>query len=597
MALLGMVFLLGSAQAAAQVTITPSTTNPDEGGRVTFTVGGTVPVAAGGTAGNTLDVIITPTIAAGDTDQEEEVSAAEAPGDPGADYILPAAITISVADSTTATTRDVEGMITLQTHGDPDDAEDEVFNVTFTLTGDISEAAFPPVPPATDGLTTQVHEITINDTDTQMFVWSPEAPELKEGGSTTEPETVAVTLTARPTPGQFTYPTTLVLEGATGYTLSGDGVTGTFATDALALTATITAPMNDLNRIDDPIMLRALKTGSVTNLTDPLSITVEDIHKLPMVKATLTDADDMPVTDDMVTEGMTYTLTVTVVDDEGMDATAAEALTVSLSQTAGDADMNDYRLSMDEIAIASGGMSGEVSLTVAANDDLDDEMLMFSAVVMGDPANDSGANASDSMDLLSLTIKDATTTHVWALDTADAYIATREGDAAGADGLNPDDDFSLMNSMLFEVADGYTMRVDAKSNDAAVSVDDSAGDSIMIMPESAGMATITVTATAIPPSSATRQLSVSVAEITFDLTVDAIALEVPGAPTGVTATDATTTAGNGMVTLAWTAPADDGGSPITSYEYRDEVDGRMGDWTDTGSTATSLTMAADIGTA
>ncbi|MCY4573826.1 MAG: fibronectin type III domain-containing protein, partial [Gemmatimonadetes bacterium] len=41
----------------------------------------------------------------------------------------------------------------------------------------------------------------------------------------------------------------------------------------------------------------------------------------------------------------------------------------------------------------------------------------------------------------------------------------------------------------------------------------------------------------------------------------------------------------------------DGGSPITSYEYRDEVDGRMGDWTDTGSTATSLTMAADIGTA
>ena len=37
----------------------------------------------------------------------------------------------------------------------------------------------------------------------------------------------------------------------------------------------------------------------------------------------------------------------------------------------------------------------------------------------------------------------------------------------------------------------------------------------------------------------------------------------PGAPTGLTAT-----AGHHVVKLDWTAPADDGGSPITGYEYR-----------------------------
>ena len=63
---------------------------------------------------------------------------------------------------------------------------------------------------------------------------------------------------------------------------------------------------------------------------------------------------------------------------------------------------------------------------------------------------------------------------------------------------------------------------------------------------------------------------------------------VPGPPQGVTAA-----AGNGQVTLAWMAPADDGGSPITGYEY--EIDG-SGTWMDAGSDMTETVTGLMNGT-
>ena len=57
----------------------------------------------------------------------------------------------------------------------------------------------------------------------------------------------------------------------------------------------------------------------------------------------------------------------------------------------------------------------------------------------------------------------------------------------------------------------------------------------------------------------------------------------PEAPATLTATP-----GNGQVTLKWTAPTNNGGSPVTRYEYK--VDG-SGEWTDTGSvTAREVTV-------
>ena len=49
----------------------------------------------------------------------------------------------------------------------------------------------------------------------------------------------------------------------------------------------------------------------------------------------------------------------------------------------------------------------------------------------------------------------------------------------------------------------------------------------------------------------------------------------PAAPTGLTATP-----GDGSVTLRWTAPAHDGGSEVTSHQYRQKTTGDFGSWQD-----------------
>ena len=63
---------------------------------------------------------------------------------------------------------------------------------------------------------------------------------------------------------------------------------------------------------------------------------------------------------------------------------------------------------------------------------------------------------------------------------------------------------------------------------------------------------------------------------------------VPGAPTSLSASVTSTTAD-----LSWTAPTDDGGSPITEYQYRFTTGTTAGGtWTDTNSTTPSFTISS-----
>ena len=55
------------------------------------------------------------------------------------------------------------------------------------------------------------------------------------------------------------------------------------------------------------------------------------------------------------------------------------------------------------------------------------------------------------------------------------------------------------------------------------------------------------------------------------------------------------TAGDEQVTLSWTAPSDNGGEPITRYEYQSTEDAvapppTLSPWTTTGGTQTTVTV-------
>ena len=560
MALFGVVFALGAGSAAAQVTVTVDDT-VGEGDVVTLTVGGTVTVAPA--AASPANLTVTASVVAYDGDLPTGVTAGELSG-AGDDTGTRTTLTIQIPAHSGGMTDDtvpVSGTFIWQVSID-DDAEDEGVALDYDVQTPTGVTTADPAN----------KNVTIEDAQTQTFVWGPaELPTVKEGDSATDTPATApdnFTLTAVPEPVQLTYATTITSRGTLGYDVTGTGVdVVTFAAGTASATVGITAPGNDQNRTDDEITLHADVTGG-TN-PDPLSIMVEDIHKLPMLDAVLVDSAGDEVAGAMAMEGSDYTVRVYPVDADGDRIAASEEWTVTLTTGGSTATSADYTLG-DSVTIAMQAdadmAQGEAALSVESDNDLDsNETVMISYTVMGEPTNGTARSAETA--LLTVTITDGTMPQVTANSEAVVQgIVDGAMPQAEPHGFNPNDSISFSPVGMFTASDGYELSYEVSSDDpATVAAGVANGSNAMVRLDAmaVGSAMITVTARArMMASSATipTQTQADWAQVMFDATVVS-GQQVPGMPTSLMASDGD----DGQVTLTWAAPTT--GGAVDSYEF------------------------------
>ena len=552
LALFGVVFALGAASAAAQITVTVPT-EVDEGDTVSIAVGGTVDANTSGTA-DTVTVSIVVATATG--------TAPVTDGD--AEDFGDFSDTFSVnrpANGTAGTTIAVSGTIDWTVGRDPNNAEDEAVtvNVTATTGGTLATGD-------------DTHSVTIEDTETQGY-------ELSGATSITEGASAATTLTLQAVPPK-TVAVTGIAFGATPNDPTKYTLTAAAPADLAAggsVTTTIQASA-DGNRVDDTLTVTAYGGTPLATL-DTLDITVTDINKLPAAADITAMAYDAMTGGNMVTsvkEGdMVY---VEVMIDRGANGyPMGEAIDVALALS--DPSLATLGAAMAQVPMGMGDQKApRVALTAAEIDTFPQAgMVVVSLTASGATATNGPGSVMGTP--LTLTITDATVRQVSVKDDAMTALYAARDAAKGADGmLNPGDDFSIDNDMLFEAAEGFTFQVDARSSmDTVVDVDDSSSDSISVMPMSVGgPAMITLTATALPAASSFRgsQVSESVATIEFELTVEAVPTSAPDAPA---APRVMTGKSQGSLDVSWTAP-NDNGSAILDYGLRYRVD-KTPDWT------------------
>lgn len=338
---------------------------------------------------------------------------------------------------------------------------------------------------------------------------------------------------------------TLHLAATRGYTIGGTNVTAaaggvpanvglTSAEAATGQEVTLTAPENDENRTDDTVTLTA-HMGTVVRTTQVAmtEVTVLDIHQLPASDAITADARDNERRDlgtaiDSVMEGDTAYVWVAVINTARDRVDDAESFTVDV--TGADPSQSlDYKITRPDNRRTTGSARGTDRvgpwvIEVYEDEDVGMENLMLSLDVDGTRDNGGGSTSGS----FSLGIVDNTERKIWPLPEAEAYPAITDARdaAAGDDGLNPGESFTVMTSSLFGLMDGYTAAYAASVEGGAVSVSAS-GDSITVNAVAAGESTVTVTATARMAASAfqAEQTVSNVASIMFPVTV--VEVEVP----------------------------------------------------------------------
>ncbi len=533
-ALVGMVFALGTVEAAAQGVV-PDTDFDTDGVKIT------VPESVEEGATANILVEVQGTITAGtDGGDVTIVATASVKGSDGAtnevgDVASPETVTITFPDNTDGMTdmEDVRrtGTITLQTRDDDSEAEDEVVAVSFAITGVTGTA--------TDDQGVRTFVIK-DDEDQEIQLTEVDAGEAVEG------EDVALKLAVKYPPVDDTIDVILEQNGGDDFRLSATSFEFDDTTsDEMEVTLEAVED-NDGNRVADTVRIEvtAGSDGTAPVLHPELDVEIADAHVLPSVTVTVTDAEGEVATqlmeedgDDETGEGVEYTLTVKTVDKEdatkSMDS-AVEAHKVTLSlDPSSVADGSDFTLVPSEVTLPTGTTSDTLTLTVIANVDTggDDRMerLAFQAVVSGD--SDYGPPDPAIRRVVDLDIVDHTTLLVTPKSDADieaAYMRARTT-AAGTDGkwTERDDPLMIPLSELFNLpAQGQAeaMSADETIVEADADADASAngGGMVTVTPMMPGMADVTVTVSTGVSGFTGTQLDATSAQVVFKAMVDGI---------------------------------------------------------------------------
>ena len=539
MALFGMAFAVGAGSASAQMTIsgTDDNTKVLEGDRAAFNVSISYQQAAsadektvvvGGTAA--VSFRDPATMASGALTIAAPQTNACCPGNGNRDGTLgnliteaePADFTAALAGLTlripansstaTTTTGTLSGTIYVETASDAD-AEDEAVVVTFTVAADgaTQRNGSALVVPTDD-----TRELIIDDRQEQMFRWRNVPSDLKEGGNATWQ------IDAVPPGTNLEWVTSLFTNEA-GYGFDATTVgTGNPPSENVVFSP----PANDGNRTDDTVTVRAVATGTRTDLPGlgPLEIEVEDIHALPEASKITAEAyadngrgtrTSNKVTS--VTEGGDP-VHVRVTIDRGDDGyPMGEVLRVSPA-AASPNQSADIRLGdAFDIASGTGKKTGDFMLWARADNDVGDETLTLNLVTTGKTA----ANGTGQVvGTFSIDIVDATEAQVE--PKAEAAVEAAVMAAMGSAPLNPGGDFMVDAGDLFTFdSDTHDVTYSASVDGAAVSASVS-GDMVTVTAREAGEATVTVSANAEARASSavsTSQTVANRASVSFDVTV------------------------------------------------------------------------------
>ena len=564
MALLGVTFALGSGAAMAQAvdaTLTVTTERSvveENGNRLPVTVRLSVP-RSNPVRTTDQSVTVTLTLTASGGSGQPTIRAAQLAELPatstvdGDDLAWPTAdadahtLTFTVDPGRFSDERTVNLVI-----NEDDDAEDEVFYI------DGSSAAVDGVINAAS-ISRHVR-VMIDDDETQRYVLLPfnhprDQDTIKEG------ENLPLLFEARP-PHTTDRNLRVVLTSENGddsdYELGGTESTTQVMTlpgerassDATGATAQDTGtpgelPLsldsrsnNDRDRLDDTVTVdvqHAATGNRVGSEFEPLVIKVLDQHKLPLISRSMDIEITEGTTKSMVTrlmEGQKGTVTL-LADRTGDGVPDNEDIEVELSLgEGGTATAQDYRLDSAKVELDDDDTSGTFVLDVLEDEEVGDETLVLMATVSGEDGTygPSGDAENNEVILDAITLTDGTMKKIQpkSQDMVDAAVASARDDGdADDDGLwTPGEMLSLDAEDLFSWPATTTSVVlgNVQISDTKVVSAGTTNDMLTVEAEGAGMAKVTVTATVTGESSAIMQTVSNVAQVEFDIMVDAPAI-------------------------------------------------------------------------